>query len=115
MKTYYKARLITTNEIIEVKFNDGWIRWTEPKAWLNREEFEILEEIPQEADSPKQVTIEGWVLRDDNNKIGIYRDKPTCDEDGWDLTGESYELFPDITPVTEPKRYRITITPIEEN
>ena len=64
--------------------------------------------------SPKEITIEGWVLRDDNNKIGIYRDKPTCDEDGWDLTGERYELFPDITPLTEPKKVKITITPIEE-
>lgn len=71
----------------------------------------VLEFLPEES---KEVTIEGWVLRDDNNKIGIYRDKPTCDEDGWDLTGERYELFPDITSVTEPKRYRITITPIEE-
>ncbi|MDE5886448.1 MAG: hypothetical protein K2H46_02550 [Muribaculaceae bacterium] len=62
--------------------------------------------------------IEGWVLRDDNNRVGIYLNKPTCDEDGyWDLTGESYELsrklFPDITPEDEPKKYRITITPME--
>lgn len=62
----------------------------------------------------KKTVIEGWVLRDDNNKIGIYRDKPTCDEDGyWDLTGERYDPFPDITPETEPKRYKITITPID--
>ena len=73
------------------------------------------QQLEFETYSPKEITIEGWVLRDDNNKIDIYRDKPTCDEDGyWDLTGESYELFPYITPVTEPKRYRITITPIEE-
>ena len=72
-----------------------------------------LEQLKEQLCNPKQVTIEGWVLRDDNNKIGIYRDRPTCDEDGWDLTGERYELFPDITSVTEPKRYRITITPID--
>ena len=68
-------------------------------------------------DTPEKVIV-GWVLRDDNNRVGIYLNKPTCDEDGdWDLTGKSYELsrelFPDITPESEPKKYRITITPME--
>lgn len=73
------------------------------------------EEIEALFKTPKETVVEGWVLRDDNNKIGIYRDKPTCDEDGyWDLSGENYDLFPNITPETEPKRYRITITPIDQ-
>lgn len=37
-----KAKLIDTGEIIDVHWNDGWIRDTEPKAWLNRNEFDIL-------------------------------------------------------------------------
>lgn len=72
------------------------------------------EEIEALFKKPEETIVEGWVLRDDNNEIGIYRGKPTCDEDGyWDLSGESYDLFPDISSETEPKRYRITITPID--
>lgn len=37
-----KAKLIDTGEIIDVHWNDGWIRDTEPKAWINRNEFDIL-------------------------------------------------------------------------
>ncbi len=127
MSKYYKARLIATNEIIEVKFNDGWIRWTEPKAWLNREEFEILEEIPQEVDSLKEITIEGWIARDEDGFINLFNDKPIrdyCDRSDvtygfWDEANEHHiELptasFPSVTWKSEPKKVRITITPIEE-
>ena len=110
-----KARIISTNEIIDVEKREdrvGNIVYVYYYAQSGEpfQDYE-LEFLPEES---KEVTIEGWVLRDDNNKIGIYRDKPTCDEDGWDLTGESYDLFPDITPVDEPKKVRITITPIDD-
>lgn len=110
-----KARVISTNEIIDVKKREDRVGnivyvYYYAQSGESFQDYE-LEFLP---DTPEEVTIEGWVLRDDNNKIGIYRDKPTCDEDGWDLTGERYELFPDITPLTEPKKVRITITPIEE-
>lgn len=114
----FKARLIATNEIIEVRFNDGWIRWTEPKAWLYREEFEILEEIPQEEDFKKEVTIEGWVARGANpHHLALYERKPDRLSDIWGFS-HSLQLdptyFPEVTWDTEPKRVKITITPIEE-
>lgn len=37
-----KALLKNTKEIIDIHWNDGWIKDTEPKAWLNRNEFDIL-------------------------------------------------------------------------
>lgn len=37
-----KALLKSTKEIIDVHWNDGWIKDTEPKAWLDRNEFDIL-------------------------------------------------------------------------
>lgn len=37
-----KAILKNTEEIIDVHWNDGWIKDTEPKAWLDRNEFDIL-------------------------------------------------------------------------
>lgn len=64
MSRHYKARLKATGEIIEVKFNDGWIRWTEPKCWLNRNEFEILEEIPNEPISDSDLRISVAKLRE---------------------------------------------------
>lgn len=37
-----KAKLKDTGEIIDVHWNDGWIKDTEPKAWLNIDEFDVL-------------------------------------------------------------------------
>lgn len=105
-----KAKVKATGEIIEVKEWRGESSTIYSRTDMNAfyEHFEI-ELIP---DTPEKV-IYGWVIRDDNNKIGIYREKPHCDEDGWDLTGEKYDLFPDITPDMLPKKCRITITPME--
>ena len=64
MSKIYKAKLLKTGEIIEVRFNDGWIKWTEPKSWLQRHEFEILEEIPQEPISDSDLTISLAKLRE---------------------------------------------------
>lgn len=110
-----KAKRISTGEEVEVSeltftsMKTGVVHRRDIKngGFIAESDLEFL------PDTPEEVTIEGWVLRDDNNKIGIYRDKPTCDEDGWDLTGEHYDLFPDITPDMLPKKYRISITPME--
>ena len=105
-----KAKVLATGEIIEVKewfgSSDGFYSTLDMNRFFQKSELEIL------PDTPKRI-IEGWVMRDDNNEVGIYRDKP-IDEDGyWDLTGDQYDLFPDITPDMNPKKYKITITPME--
>ncbi|MDE6246662.1 MAG: hypothetical protein K2M41_02315 [Muribaculaceae bacterium] len=90
-------------------------------------EDHTLEFLPEES---KEVTIEGWVAVDEYGIGGrfLHTQKPHaesrefCDtgeyEIGWYSDGVKYELdsrlFPDLTPETEPKKYRITITPIEE-
>lgn len=107
-----KAKIKATGEIIEVKEWRGAsdVIYSTPDMNMFYAENE-LEIIP---DANEKVFY-GWVVRDDNNEIGIYREKPDCDEDGYlDLTGEEYDLFPDITPDMIPKKYRISLTPIEE-
>lgn len=64
MSKRFKAKLLKTGEVIEVRFNDGWIRWTEPKCWLYRNEFEILEEIPQEPPTESDLTVSLAKLRE---------------------------------------------------
>ena len=80
--------------------------------------------------SPKEITIDGWVAVDEYGMGGcfLHTQKPHaesrefCDtgeyEIGWYSDGVEYELdsklFPDLTPESEPKKVRITITPIEE-
>lgn len=34
-----KAKVKETGEIIDVEYNDGWIRRTEPQSWIRREEI----------------------------------------------------------------------------
>ena len=45
------AKVKATGEIIDVEYNDGWIRRTEPQSWIRRDEIEILgyteEEVKQ--------------------------------------------------------------------
>ena len=80
--------------------------------------------------SPKEITIDGWVAVDEYGMGGcfLHTQKPHaesrefCDtgeyEIGWYSDGVKYELdsklFSDLTPESEPKKVRITITPIEE-
>ena len=71
MSKHYKARLKATGEIIEVKWNDGWIRWTEPKCWLDEDEFDILEEIPDEPIPDSDLRISVAKLREVLERIGI--------------------------------------------
>lgn len=52
------ARVKATGEIIDVEYNDGWIRKTEPQSWIRRDEIEILgyteEEVKQRIDRAKK-------------------------------------------------------------
>ena len=86
-----------------------------------------LEQLKEQLCNPKQITIEGWVARDEDGFINLYNEKPTrdyCDRSDvtygfWDdADGHHLELpttsFPSVTWNTEPKKVRITITPIEE-
>ena len=88
-----------------------------------------LEQLKEQLCNPKQVTIVGWVAVDEYGMDGCFlhtqephaESREFCDtgeyEIGWYSDGVKYELdnklFPDLTPETEPKKYRITITPIE--
>ncbi|MBD5382008.1 hypothetical protein [Clavibacter sp.] len=85
-----------------------------------------LEQLKEQLCNPKQVTIEGWVARDEDGFINLYNEKPIRDyADRSDVTygfwddadGHHLELpttsFPSVTWNTEPKKVRITITPIE--
>jgi hypothetical protein len=56
------AKVKATGEIIDVEYNDGWIRRTEPQSWIIRDEIEILgyteEEVKQRIDRAKKDHIE---------------------------------------------------------
>ena len=89
-----------------------------------------LEQIKEQLCHPKAVTIEGWVAADEYGLGGCFlhtqkphaKSREFCDtgeyEIGWYSDGVKYELdskiFPDLTPESEPKKVKITITPIEE-
>ena len=97
------------------------------------EEGTIYEDTLLEFDKPiepQEITIEGWVAVDEYGMGGcfLHTQKPHaesrefCDtgeyEIGWYSDGVKYELdsklFPDLTPETEPKKVKITITPIDK-
>lgn len=78
-------------------------------------EDEPVELLPEES---KEVTIEGWVARGANpHHLALYERKPDRLSDIWGFS-HSLQLdptsFPEVTWDTEPKRVKITITPIEE-
>ncbi|MDE6649793.1 MAG: hypothetical protein K2K45_07670 [Muribaculaceae bacterium] len=117
-----KAKVIETGEIIDVveipafTIEDA-IPFARYFVDINNNLYDETQLELDTPEKPKEVVLEGWIMRDDNYIPCLYLNKPTCDEDGdWDLTGESYELsrklFPDITSESEPKKYRITITPL---
>ncbi|MBD5199364.1 MAG: hypothetical protein HDS83_03115 [Bacteroidales bacterium] len=115
-----KAKVKANGRIIEVE--KAMIGYAEC-AVANIEGFPMqnvyseaeLEFLP---DAPEEVTIEGWVGRGANpHHLALYERKPDRLSDIW---GFSHSLkldptfFPEVTWDTEPKRVKITITPIEE-
>ncbi len=59
------AKVKATGEIIDVEYNDGWIRKTEPQSWIRRDEIEILgyteEEVKQRIDRAKKDHIDDYL------------------------------------------------------
>lgn len=80
------------------------------------------QQLEFETYSPKEITIEGWVARDrEHCNLFLYSHKPRrAKKRGYWIYGfESgtllpIESFPSVTWETEPKKVRITVTPIEE-
>ncbi|MDE5886724.1 MAG: hypothetical protein K2H46_03955 [Muribaculaceae bacterium] len=125
-----KAKVLATDEIVEVvDYNDSKVtvyRNDETEFFAqneySRDEVEFL------SDTPEKV-IEGWVAVDEWGIGGcfLHTQKPHaesrefCDtgdyEIGWESDGEKYELdsklFLDMDCESEPKRVKLTITPME--
>lgn len=83
------------------------------------------QQLEFETYSPKEITIEGWVARDKCGPtdlgLSIYTAYPRRMEGLKRWNGREaksvlidHRLFPSITWDSEPKRVKITITPIEE-
>lgn len=116
-----KAKVLATDEIREV-FQDFtqamWFDKAQPHKSYHPNELEFL------PDTPKNVTIEGYVARDKCGPIDlslrIYTAYPRRMEGLKRWNGREvksvlidHRLFPEVTWESEPKKYRITIMPIE--
>ena len=115
-----KAKVLTTGRIIEVE-----------KAMIGYAECEVanINGVPMQnfyskadleflSEESKEVTIEGWVARGANpHHLALYERKPDRLSDIWGFS-HSLQLdptsFPEVTWESEPKRVKITITPVEE-
>lgn len=90
-----KAKLKDTGEIIDVHWNDGWIRDTEPKAWLNRNEFDILGYTDEEL----QERIERAVETDRKEQLAKALQRPVTiaiAEERIDWEQRRYEIAKDV-------------------
>ncbi|MBD5421497.1 MAG: hypothetical protein HDR49_00490 [Bacteroides sp.] len=127
-----KAKVKASGDIIEVKEWRGSsnVVYSTPdmNMFYASDEVEILSEKSEEA------VLEGWVCRDGREDIKdsilrLYlKGEPFPDNDKPERIGMGYlqmwkganglhlpsEMFPEVTWATEPKRVKITITPIEE-
>lgn len=86
-----KALLKSTKEIIDVHWNDGWIKDTEPKAWLNRNEFDILGYTDEEV----QERIEQAVKTDRQEQLRKALESPgviTVTSENIDWEHRKYEI-----------------------
>lgn len=83
------AKVKATGEIIDVEYNDGWIRRTEPQSWIRRDEIEILgyteEEVKQRIDRTQKSYVSDAereildLLAETHNKFVALADKhPTA-------------------------------------
>lgn len=124
-----KAKVIKTGEIVEV------VDYDDSKAIVYRnDETEFFaqneykrDELESLPDTHEQVTIDGWVTRSKNGKI-VFSDSSECKrgscvwyhKEGSNIVTLSdtglfnEDILPSITWESEPKRVRITLTPMEE-
>ena len=108
-----KARIKNTGEIIEVERLTNTTYGRLDVAQIYRKDmldFDLPE--PEE-----EVTIEGWVARDDDGDIYAYRNKPTREDNFWldddapSLISLPITSFPDLTWESDPLEVTITIKP----
>lgn len=122
-----KAKVKATGRIIEVE--KAMIGYVECEvANINgfpMQNFYSKAELEFLSEESKEVTIEGWVAREGSTStdlaLRVYSVKPTrvTNRRRWNGHGEmsyliDHRLFPEVTWESEPKRVKITITPIEE-
>ncbi|MDE7350089.1 MAG: hypothetical protein K2N25_03400 [Muribaculaceae bacterium] len=113
-----KAKVLATDEVVEiVDYNDSIVtvyRNDETEFFAqneySRDEVEFLPDT-------EEVTIEGYVARGANpHHLALYERKPDRLSDIWGFS-HSLQLdptfFPEVTWDSEPKRVKITITPME--
>lgn len=110
-----KAKVIETGEIIEVKewfgSSDGFYSTPDMNRFFQKSDLELLPDT-------EEVTIEGYVARDKGGGIYLHSDEPVRGVYEWysvmcpprQLPKES---FPEVTWDSEPKRVKVTITPME--
>ncbi len=109
-----KAKVKATGEIVEVECKFGGIYSANngKRYWGVDLDFNIS--------TPEKAVIEGYVARDRNGDLSLYRTYPERQENFgyWrDGDGESklpQESFPSITWESEPQRVKIEITLIDE-
>lgn len=121
-----KAKVIETGEIIEVKewrgASDVIYSTPDMNRFFQKSDLEFLPDT-------QEVTIEGYVARDqfDHNNLHLHPEKPYRDgnnineyedEGFWDNDKEKYfplpdDMFPELTWWSEPKKVKLTITPME--
>ena len=119
-----KAKVKATGEIVDVyeRYDDyaGETRFEPIIPYYRPDELDLTVEGPEE------VTIEGWVARDEDGFINLFNGKPMRDYADrsdvtygfWDRTdGHLLELpttsFPSVTWESEPQKVKITTTPIQ--
>lgn len=120
-----KAKIKATGELIEVKEWRGAFNAIYSTSDMNM--FYADNELELLPDTHEQVTIEGYVARDkvSNHHRGeglhLFTSKPERSSifaEWQGLRGKSLlidpDMFPEVTWESEPKRVRITITPMEE-
>ena len=80
-----------------------------------------MEWIKDQLRKPQEVTIEGWVARDEDGALNLFdREPERIAECAWAyFPGHSLgfslpkESFPSVTWKSEPRKVKLTITPIE--